>query len=72
MNYDRYQIEDQLGAHIGNMCRHLIIEKAGHKAYDIDLEEHVWSVADSVMESMNEVIGNYIDTEIPSGGKKGV
>lgn len=66
MNYDRYNIKEKFGARIGNMCRDLITEKAGYKQYDFDVEEEVWSMADSVMESMNEIIKEHLATQIPS------
>jgi hypothetical protein len=66
MNYDKYNIKELFGAQVSNFCRNRICEKAGAKVYDFDLEEEVWSMADSVMESMNKIIDNHLATQIPS------
>lgn len=66
MNYDRFGLKRMFGAQMNNFCRQIIIDKMGHKAYDIDLDGESWSMADSALESVQEQIEFHLDQNIPN------
>ena len=70
MNYDQYDLyyilERDFEARISNLCRDLIKQKAGGKVYEFDLEEEVWSMTDTILQSIQDSISQHLNNNIPS------
>lgn len=70
MNYDQYDLyyilERDFEARISSLCRYLIKQKAGGKVYEFDLEEEVWSITDTILQSIQDNISQHLDNNIPS------
>ena len=69
MLYDNHFIRNRFGGEISSLCREVIREKAGGKVYDIDLEEEVWSMTDTILQSIQDNISQHLENNIPSWKK---